>query len=309
MIDLLLLGTGAMIPLPTRWLSSLLVRVDGSLILFDCGEGTQIAMRNHHWGFRKLDAICITHHHADHVAGLPGLFYTVAAAGRTEPLHIWGPPGTIDIVTGLRVIVPGLPYDMIVHEVEGGDQFELPGGLRAEVAWGHHRVPVLGYRIEKPRDPAFDPAKAEALGIPKPLWGRLQKGETVTVEGREITPPMVRGPEREGVSFALTTDTRPTEALVELARGVDLLISEGTYGEDDDADAANEWGHMTYRQAATQAAAAEVGALWLTHFSASMNEPEEYAANARDVFPNTTIGRAGLTGQLIFDEGYREIGG
>ncbi|MGN6484063.1 MAG: MBL fold metallo-hydrolase, partial [Thermomicrobiales bacterium] len=174
MIDLLLLGNGAMMPLPQRWLSSLLVRVDRSLILFDCGEGTQIPWRTYHWGFKRLDAICLTHHHADHIAGLPGLFYTVANAGRTEPMTIYGPPGTIEIVKGLRVIAPDLPYDMIVQELEGGSTFALPGGLQARAEWGLHRIPVLAYRVEKPRQRAFDAERATALGIPREHWEAMR---------------------------------------------------------------------------------------------------------------------------------------
>ncbi len=184
MIDLLLLGNGAMAPLPSRWLSSLLVRVNRSLVLFDCGEGTQIPWRTFGWGFKRLDAICLTHHHADHVAGLPGLFHTVASAGRTEPMHIYGPPGTTDIIVGLRVIAPELPYLMLVHEIEGGDTFELPGGMQGKATWAEHRIPCLAYRCDLPRRPRFDPERATALGVPREQWSLLQRGERVTVDGR-----------------------------------------------------------------------------------------------------------------------------
>jgi len=306
MIDLLVLGTGAMVPLPHRWLSSFLIRVDSSLILFDCGEGTQIPWRQYHWGFKRLDAICLTHHHADHVAGLPGLFHTVANSGRTEPMHIYGPPGTADIVTGLRVIAPRLPYDMIVHELDDGAKVDLPGGIKARVARGEHGVPVLGYRIERPRRRAFDRDRAISLGIPVEQWSALQRGNTITHDGQEIGPDAVAGPPRKGVSFGFVTDTRPTANLRDLVAGVDLLICEGTYGGDDDAEKARAWGHMTFPEAATLARDADAGALWLTHFGAGMAKPEDFAANARQVFPNTTICHSGLTGQLTFSDGYRE---
>ena len=308
MIDALLLGTGAMIPLPKRWLSSVLLRVEGSLILLDCGEGTQITWRQFRWGYKRLDAICLTHHHADHVAGLPGLFHTVANAGRTEPMHIYGPAGTIEIIQGLRVIAPHLPYDMIVHELADGAAFELPAGLRGRVAAGEHRVPVLGYRFDLPRTPGFQVGKAQALGVPQPLWGTLQQGEPVTVDGRVVTPEEVMGPARKGVSLGFVTDTRPTPALRDLVAGVDLLISEGTYGDDAAAEGAAQWGHMTFRQAAKMARDAGVGALWLTHFSAGMTDPAAWLHNATEVFPNTTLGSTGLEGRITFRGGYEPAG-
>lgn len=300
-----MLGNGAMVPLPERYLSSVLFRINGSLNLIDCGEGTQVTWRNYHWGFRRLDTIFLTHHHADHVAGLPGLFHTVANAGRTDPMHIYGPPGTIDVIKGLRVIAPWLPYDMVIHELEGGDTFELQSGVRGRVAWGEHRGPVLGYRFDLPRRPGFLPEKAEALGIPRPLWSRLQRGDTVVVEGEEITPEAVQSGPRKGISFALVTDTRPSDELRELATDVDLLVCEATYGDDADAQKAIDKRHMTFREAATLARDANAGALWLTHFGAGLAKPEDWVENARDVFPEVEIGRAGLTGQLMFDEGYR----
>lgn len=308
MIDLLLLGTGAMVPLPGRWLSSVLVRVGGSLMLLDCGEGTQITMRRFHWGFRRLDAICLSHHHADHVAGLPGLFHTVSNAGRTEPMHIYGPPGTIGMIKGLRVIAPYLAFDMVIHELDGGDEFELPSGLRGRAAEGAHRLPVLAYRFDLPRQPGFLPDRAEALGIPRQMWSRLQRGEAVEVNGRRFTPDQVLGGPREGVSFGFATDTRPTDQIRETMQGVDLLISEGTYGDDAAAEGAQRYGHMTFRQAATLAREVDAGGLWLTHFSAGMEDPEAWRPNAAEVFPAVEIGYAGMTGRIAFDEGYVSTG-
>ncbi|MGN6030061.1 MAG: ribonuclease Z [Thermomicrobiales bacterium] len=307
MIDLLLLGNGAMMPLPQRWLSSLLVRVDRSLILFDCGEGTQIPWRTYHWGFKRLDAICLTHHHADHIAGLPGLFYTVANAGRTEPMTIYGPPGTIEIVKGLRVIAPDLPYDMIVQELEGGSTFALPGGLQARAEWGLHRIPVLAYRVEKPRQRAFDAERATALGIPREHWEAMRSGASATVNGMEIPADTVLGPPRRGVSFAFVTDTRPMPELVRLAEDVDLLICEGTYGDDADLEKAERHGHMTFSQAASIAREAGAGALWLTHFGAGMTDPAAFLDRATAIFPKVVLGASGLTGQLAFGSGYRTV--
>lgn len=307
MIDLLLLGTGAMMPLPHRWLSSLLVRSASSLVLFDCGEGTQIPWRTFRWGFKRLDAICLTHHHADHVAGLPGLFHTVANSGRTEPMAIYGPPGTIAVIQGLRSIVPELPYATIVHEIEGGAAFDLPGGLRTSVTWAEHRIPCLAYRCDLPRQPRFDPARAEALGVPRQHWSNLQHGESVLVDDREILPEMVLHDSRTGVSFGLATDTRPTQAIVDLMRGVDLLISEATYASDEHLPQAQLHKHMTFREAATMARDAGAGHLWLTHFSPRVNDPESCRENAAGIFPAVDIGYSGLQGTLKFGSGYQPL--
>jgi len=309
MIDVLLLGTGAMVPLPDRWLSSVLVRCRGSLILFDCGEGTQISWRRYHWGFRRLDAICLSHVHADHVAGLPGLLHTVAHAGRVEPLAVYGPVGTAEIVNGLRVIARPLPFEVRVHELDDGDRFALPEGLRGTVREGRHRVPVLGYRLDLDREPVFDRGRAIALDVPRDQWSRLQRGERVEVDGRVIPPDAVLGDSRRGISFAFLTDTRPTDALRELARGADLLICEATYGEDEDQPKAERHGHMTVREAATLAARSGAGALWLTHFGAGMTDPEAYRETARSVFPCAVMGRAGLTGRLTFTHAYESVAG
>lgn len=300
MIDVLLMGTGAMVPLPDRWLSSALVRCGGSLILFDCGEGTQISWRRYHWGFRRLDAVCLSHVHADHVAGLPGLLHTVANAGRVEPLAVYGPVGTSDVVDGLRVIARHLPFEVEVRELSDGDRFPLPNGLRGTVREGEHRVPVLGYRLDLDRQPAFDHDRAIALGVPPVDWSRLQRGEDVTIDGRTIAPDEVRGESRSGISFAFVTDTRPTDALVGLVKGADLLICEATYGEDEDQPKAALHGHMTVREAATLAARAGAKTLWLTHFGAGMTDPAAYRETARSVFPGAEMGKEGLMGRLTF---------
>lgn len=298
-----------MVPLPERWLSSALVRFKGSLILFDCGEGTQVSWRRFHWGFRRLDAICLTHVHADHVAGLPGLLHTVAHAGRTEPLVIFGPAGTGEVVDGLRVIARYLPFDIDVRELIDGDRFALPDGLRGTVREGKHRVPVLGYRLDLDRAPGFDRDRAIALNVPRVEWSRLQRGERVEINGRTISPDEVRGASRPGLSFAFVTDTRPTPALIELVHEADLLICESTYGEDEDQPKAELHGHMTVREAATLASQAGARTLWLTHFGAGMADPEAYRDMARSVFPSTVMGSAGLMGRLTFRSGYESVPG
>lgn len=301
MIDLLLLGNGAMVPVPSRPLSALQMRVNGSLVLFDCGEGTQVQMRKFHWGFRQLDAICLTHLHADHVAGLPGLFHTVANAGRTEPMHVYGPAGTIAVVQGLRVIAEWLPYDMVIHELDDGDTFDLLPGVRATVRLGEHRIPCLGWRIDVDRAPAFQPGIARDLGVPQTSWGTVQRGEPVSVGDRVVQPADVLGPPRPGISFAFTTDTRVTPALRDLVANVDLLVCESTYGADADGNKAEIWGHMTLQQACEFAASTGVKALWLTHFGGTIDNPAALAPAAEVMFANVVIGQPGLTTTLAFE--------
>jgi ribonuclease Z len=302
MIDLLLLGNGAMLPLPDRWLSSLLVRCRGELTLFDCGEGTQIPWRRFGWGFRRLGAICLSHWHADHVAGLPGLLYSLANAGRTEPVDIYGPVETERVVRGLRVIAPALPFEVVVHELAGGETFDLPGGLTATSLVAAHRVPCLAYRVSVERARKFDPERARTLGVPLALWRPLQRGDAVSWAGGSAVPDDVLGPARRGLSFGFVTDTRPLPSMPPFLAGVDLLVCEGTYGDSADLDKAVQNMHMTFAEAAAIAREADAGALWLTHFSPALEQPEAFQGEATAIFPNVTLGFSGLTGTLSFSD-------
>ncbi|MGH2478689.1 MAG: MBL fold metallo-hydrolase [Ktedonobacteraceae bacterium] len=210
MIDVCILGTCGMMPMPGRWLSCTLVRCGSNLVLLDCGEGTQIPWKTLGWGFRQLGTICLTHMHADHVAGLPGVLFMVAHAGRTEPLEIYGPPGTEYVVEGLRRIAAGLPFPIIIHELQGDTQFMLPGDLHASCCSAAHGTPCLAYRMELKRKPLFLPEQARELGLPVQLWSKLQHGESVEHDGQTFTPEQVLGEARRGLSLAMITDTRPT---------------------------------------------------------------------------------------------------
>jgi ribonuclease Z len=300
MIDAVLLGTGGMLPLPGRWLSSLLIRVNGHLTLFDCGEGTQIAWRNSGWGFRRLGTICISHTHADHVAGLPGLLHAVANAGRTEPIGLFGPVGTADVVSALRVIAPVLPYEVEVTELRGGERFAVTGDLIGSCEPGNHALPVLAYRVDLSRGRAFLPERARALEIPVALWGPLQRGEPVSWASGTATPAAVLGRPRPGLAIAYVTDTRPAPELSRYLEGVDLLVCEGTYGSDDDLPKAIRNRHMTFRETATLAREAGADRLWITHFSPALEDPSAFATHAIEVFPQTTIGHDGLRISLPF---------
>src|ERR1051326_4393985 len=256
MIDICMLGTCGMMPLPGRWLSCALLRYGSTLTLFDCGEGTQIPWKALGWGFRQLGAICFSHMHADHVAGLPGVLFMVAHAGRSEPLEIYGPAGTSYIIDGLRRIANDMPFPVHIHELKGGEQFTLPGGLRGSCAQAAHGIPCLAYRAELARRPEFQVEKARALELPVQYWSRLQRGETITYNGQQITPDRVLGDPRRGISLAYITDTRPTATLHTLARDVDLLICESMYDDPADLPLARTNAHMLAEESASIARAA-----------------------------------------------------
>ncbi|MBV9545928.1 MAG: ribonuclease Z [Chloroflexi bacterium] len=297
MLDVALVGTGGMMPMPNRWLSSVLLRYGRHLVLFDCGEGTQISLRMLRWGLKDIDLILISHLHGDHVGGLPGLLLTQGNSGRTEPLEIVGPPGLARTVEGLRVVAPRLPFQVHIRELHGGDCFELDGLVGTCVEAQHH-VPCLAYRLEVQRARRFLPARARELGVPLEAWKRLQHGESVG----DIKPDDVLGAPRRGVAVGLVTDTRPTSDIAELVKEVDLLVCEAMYGSDDDQPRAVERGHMTFREAATLANQAAAKMLMLTHFSPSIANPEVYAPNALEVFPNTIVGRDRLTLSVRFSQ-------
>jgi ribonuclease Z len=299
-IDLLLLGTGGMMPLPSRWLSSLLVRMNGHLVVFDCGEGTQIPWQALGWGFRRLSAICLSHMHADHVAGLPGLLHAVANADRTDPVAILGPPGTSSVVHALRQIAPVLPFELDIREVDESDPVELSGGATLRALRGDHRLPCNCYRLNVPRGRRFLVERAQELQIPTAYWNQLQHGHDVTIDGHLVESESVLGPQRRGLSIAYVTDTRPVGGLRAFLADVDLLVCEGTYGDNDDQPKAVERKHMTFAEAAELARQSQAGALWLTHFSPAVSEPRDYLENAQRIFPETTIGFSGMTTTLSF---------
>lgn len=302
MIDACLLGTGGMMPLPNRWLSALLIRCGGETILCDCGEGTQISWKYTGWGFRDVGTIALSHLHADHVAGLPGILFMVAHAGRTEPLTILGPVGTAATVADLRAIVPRLPYPVEICELRDGDAVGVSGGLQLSALAVRHRITCLAYRFDRPRAPRFDVERARALGVPVTTWSYLQRGQPVEVAGRLIQPEEVMGPTRRGLSLAYVTDTRPTPALPGFVAGSDLLVCEGMYGDPEQLERAVERGHMIFEEAARIAADAGARRLWLTHFSPALTDPAAFLPLARAIFPPTELGQPHRTVTLSFDE-------
>ncbi len=298
-LDVALLGCGGTVPLPGRWLSALLVRLGPELILFDCGEGTQISMRELGWGFKALKMVCLSHLHADHVAGLPGLLLTVGNSGRTEAVTILGPTGTTRAVEGLRTVAANLPYEVVILELSGGEEIAQASARLACLPLDH-RVPCLAYRLDVARGRQFEPDRARALGVPLELWKRLQQGESVEWNGERAQPNDVLGPERPGLRLAYVTDTRPTARLPAFVQNADLLVCEATYADPADAENAVENKHMLFSEAAQIACEASAQQLWLTHFSTKLTDPEAHIGHARTVFANTIVGRDHLTTTLRF---------
>ncbi len=302
MLDVCLLGSGGMMPLPYRWLTSLMVRFNGSSLLIDCGEGTQIAMKEKGWSPKPLDVLCFTHYHGDHISGLPGLLLTMGNADRTEPLTLIGPKGLERVVNALRVIAPELPFELHFREIEGSEQtFEL-NGYRLTAFKVNHNVLCYGYTVEIDRKGKFDAAKALQLPIPKTCWKLLQNGENVEWEGQIYTPDLVMGPPRQGIKLTYTTDTRPTESIRKHAKDSDLFICEGMYGEKDKAAKAAAYKHMTFYEAADLAKTAEVKEMWLTHYSPSLTWPDQYMDEVKKIFPQSKAGKDGMTTELDFPE-------
>lgn len=302
MLDVCLLGTSGMMPLPGRWLTALMTRLEGSSLLIDCGEGTQIAIREKGWSVHAIDTICFTHYHGDHISGLPGLLLSMGNSERKEPITLIGPRGLEKVVNSLRVIAPGLPFALNFVEIrEPEAEFQIKG-YRLKAFRVHHNVPCYGYSISVPRGGRFYMEKAQENQVPMRLWSRLQKGETVEHEGRLYTPDMVIGPPRRGIKVTYCTDTRPVESLVENARGSDLLICEGMYGEREKQEKAEEKKHMTFLEAAQVAEAAQVGEMWLTHYSPSLLRPEDYMKPVNKIFSEAYPGKDGKSVELFFPE-------
>lgn len=329
MLTVTLLGCGGTMPLPQRALSSCAVTANGVNILFDCGEGTQTACRRWHVSLYKISFICLTHYHGDHIFGLPGLLQSMANLNRTQPVTVFGPEGLRQMMAPLLALAGSLPFEVRLCEIPGGETpratlpgsgaeadlsavgsrqlcCELPGtgGVKLYTFAARHRVPCLGYRLELPRAGRFDAAAACALGVPRQDWKKLQRGETVqAADGSPVQPGQVLGAARPGLAVVFCTDTRPCPALEQAARRADLLICDATYAEDAQLEKARQFGHSTFAESAALAARAGVQRLWLSHYSAALEDPSAFLPAAQSLFPAAQAGCDGLRLELRFDDG------
>ena len=293
-MEAFVLGCGGMMPLPYRHCTSMLLRRDGDLFLFDGGEGTQVSLKRLNLKWKKINAIFVSHTHADHVTGLPGILMLSSQVERSEPLYIYGPPKIKEYIeTSRRVLDMYINYPIEVHEIEapcvvyGGDGFYV----RAFPL--EHTKTCVGYTLEElDRPGVFNPEEAEKLKVPRgPLWGKLQKGETViNSEGVEVRPEQVVGKARQGRKFSYVTDTLYLPSIANEVRGSDLLICEGMFA-DDCEDQAKQKKHMTARQAATIARDADVKRMAMIHYSPRYTDRDLdlLLSQAREVFPTTEL--------------------
>lgn len=305
-LEAFILGCGGMMPLPYRHLTSVLLRREGDLFLFDAGEGTQVSLKRLNLRWKKINSIFISHTHADHVTGLPGLLMLSSQVDRSEPLYIFGPPKIAEYVeTSRRVLDMYINYDIIVREVEPGiifttDEFQVRCFKLS------HTKPCLGYVFEEfPRPGAFDPQKATALNVPVgPLWSKLQGGESVTAsDGKTVYPEQVMGAKRSGRKFSFVTDTLYLPSISKEISGSDLLVCEGMF-EHSLLEQAQEKKHMTAKQAAIIARDGNVDKLALIHYSPRYTDYElkKLLDEAVGVFPSTVLSKDRMNFQLLYQD-------
>jgi ribonuclease Z len=303
MLRVCLLAPGGMMPLPDRFLSSALISCFGSNLLIDCGEGTQIQLKKLKWGLKRIDVILLTHFHADHVAGLPGLLSTIANSGREEPITIIGPKGLEDVVKGLTIIVPEVTFDLNLVTIEDDELYDFRiKDYVINATKVEHSIDCYGYSIEYKRKRKFDKQKALKNNVPRSMWSILQKGNNIKTKKNTYTAEMVLGDERKGIKVSYCTDTRPSTKIVNLIRNSDLFIGEGMYGDDNLIVKAIQYNHMLFSECAKMAKESNVRELWLTHFSPSLLNPDEFLEVAQEYFPNTVIGKELLCEEINFED-------
>jgi ribonuclease Z len=295
-MEAFILGCGGMMPLPYRHLTSVLLRREGNLFLFDCGEGTQVSLRRLNLKWKKIDAIFISHTHADHVTGLPGILMLTAQVDRTEPLYIYGPPKIKEYVeTSRKVLDMYINYPIVVQEITAPCVVHSGKDFYIRAFPLEHTKTCVGYTLEELDRPGeFNPQKAQELGVPcGPLWSQLQQGfEVQAQDGSTVKPEQVLGEKRSGRKFSFVTDTLYKPNIAPEVKGSDLLICEGMF-EDELIDQAKEKKHMTASQAATIARDAEVRRMCMIHYSPRYTDRDldKLLEEARAVWPKAELSR------------------
>lgn len=293
MLDIRILGNVGGMPIPDKYLSSILINYKGGKILVDCGEGTQVSMKKYNTGFKGIDLILITHTHGDHINGILGLLSTMGNCGRKDKVTIIGPKGMKECFKAIKILVPYIPYEVEVIEALEKEFVYKYKEILISIIQLEHSCPCVGYSFYLKREPKFIKEKAEKLNIPNKYWNVLQKGEGIEINGRKINAEDVLGVERKGIKLSYITDTRPLNSISEFINESDLFFCESNYESNEKLDKAIENKHMTYEEAATLALNSNCKKLMLIHFSSSINNPEEFLDNAKNIFKNSYISQQG----------------
>lgn len=303
MLDVCLLGTGGMMPQLNRYLTSLMVRCDGSNLLIDCGEATQLAIKKAELTTKPIDYILFTHFHADHISGLPGLLLEMKNSDRTEDITIIGPKNIEKVVNSLRIIATDLPFNIKFIELDDNNGFVNLNPFKIEYFKLKHKLNCLGYNIYLDRLPMFLADKAKENNVPLRYWNKLQHGETCYDEKNSVTytPDMVMGEKRKGLKLTYLTDTRPCENIYKYCNNSDLFICEGMYGDIDKLDNAKKYLHMTMYEACEIAKKTKPKEMWLTHYSPLEVHPKQYEKSLKEIYPSVKICKDGEKKVLNFE--------
>ena len=299
MPEICLAGTGGMLPLKDRYLTGCFLEYSGKAILIDCGEGMQVALAAADLKISRIEMLLITHDHADHVTGLPGLLLSMGNCSREDALDIYMPESSLRVVKSLMSVCGRLPFEVRLHTLPDKEAVSFKADkidpmLTISSLPVKHSVRCLGYSLKLEKKPVFQPDKAKELDIPVKYWRVLHSGETVTLEdGRKILPEMVTGDKRDPVKVTYVTDTLPIPEIEDFARDADLFICEGMYGELDKKQSMNEKRHMLMQDACRLSDKAGVKQLWLTHYSPAEKYPENYEKELKKLFKNVRISKDG----------------
>ncbi|MDE6781195.1 MAG: ribonuclease Z [Ruminococcus sp.] len=299
MPEICLLGTGGMLPLKNRFLTSLYAEYNGKAVLIDCGEGTQVALAQHGIKISRIETILITHCHADHITGLPGLLLSVGNCSRTNPMDIYVPESAETVIRNLISVCGGLPYEVKVHVLPDRSPTAFTADkidpmLMISTIPLSHSVNCIGYKLTLSRKPVFEPEKAKQLDVPVKYWKALHSGLCVELDdGRKISPADVIKQQRSPINISYITDTLPVDGITDFVRNSDLLVCEGMYGNISKKQSMNEKGHMLMQDACLIAENADVKKLWLTHYSPAETSPEDYETELKNIFENVSVSHDG----------------